>query len=70
MPSSLQYPLDRHRDLQRKWRRLLQELSPKAPVVSQRQNDPTENEYSSASKGRLVHWAWPQTFSTMRCLGL
>jgi len=30
MPSSLQYPLDRHRDLQRKWSRLLQEVSPEA----------------------------------------
>jgi hypothetical protein len=30
VPSSLQYPLDRHRELQRKWSRLLDELSPKA----------------------------------------
>ena len=31
MPSSLQYPLDRHRDLQRKWSRLLHKVSPEAP---------------------------------------
>ena len=34
MPSSLQYPLDRHRDLQRKWSRLLGELSPEARSAS------------------------------------
>ncbi len=28
MPSSLQYPLERHRDLQRKWDRLLQRTVP------------------------------------------
>jgi hypothetical protein len=30
VPSSLQYPLDRYRILQRKWGRLLDELSPEA----------------------------------------
>ena len=34
MPTSLQYPLERHRDLQRKWGRLLQQTSGlvRAPV--------------------------------------
>ncbi len=44
MPSSLQYPLERHRDLQRRWRRLLQATATPikpAPVDGPVRNDLT-----------------------------
>jgi len=54
MPSSLQYPLDRHRDLQRKWSRLLQEVSlealssPFSSSIKPRINPPPQGVWLSA----------------------
>jgi anti-sigma factor NepR-like protein len=43
MPSSLQYPLDRHRALQRKWTRLLDELPEVPSHPCSRSLEPTRN---------------------------
>jgi hypothetical protein len=43
MPSSLQYPLDRARDLQRKWGRLIHELSPCTRSIEPRINPPPQS---------------------------
>ena len=43
MPSSLQYPLERHRDLQRRWRRLLQATA--MPIKPAPVDGPVRNAY-------------------------
>jgi hypothetical protein len=57
VPTSLQYPLERQRDLQRRWNRLLQRTAPKdhpsRPLTSLRVPSPlNRSSTSSASKNR------------------
>jgi hypothetical protein len=58
VPSSLQYPLDRHRVLQRKWSRWLDEAlsSPCSRSIRQRINPPPQSVLSAIGQGLKLQY--------------
>jgi hypothetical protein len=67
VPSSFQYPVERHRDLQRRWGRLLQrtaapnEVRSPLAVPKERPDASRENDHAPRARSSSVEVRWWRT---------